>query len=94
MPGRYAKFEASSGLIDSIDRYAYRAPNAQIPVADPPEGGADANPEEQPVPTESSIEARSGDLPAAIHHYQSVLEIDPNHAGAKQALASLQGRAP
>ena len=26
MPGRYAKFEASSGLVTSIDRYAYRAP--------------------------------------------------------------------
>jgi TolA-binding protein len=29
MPGRYAKFEASSGLIASIDTYAYRAPNAR-----------------------------------------------------------------
>jgi hypothetical protein len=28
MPGRYAKFEASSGLLDSIDSYAYRAPKA------------------------------------------------------------------
>jgi len=26
VPGRYAKFEASSGFIDSIDRYAYRSP--------------------------------------------------------------------
>jgi hypothetical protein len=26
MPGRYAKFEESSGLIASVDRYAYRAP--------------------------------------------------------------------
>ncbi|MBW1686701.1 MAG: tetratricopeptide repeat protein, partial [Deltaproteobacteria bacterium] len=29
MPGRYAKFEASSGLIASIDSYVYRAPNAR-----------------------------------------------------------------
>lgn len=28
MPGRYAKFEESSGLIASVDTYAYRAPNA------------------------------------------------------------------
>jgi hypothetical protein len=28
MPGRYAKFEASSGLLVSIDRYAYQAPHA------------------------------------------------------------------
>jgi cellulose synthase operon protein C len=27
MPGRYAKFETSSGLIASIDSYAYQAPN-------------------------------------------------------------------
>ena len=26
MPGRYAKFEWSSGWIDSLDRYAYEAP--------------------------------------------------------------------
>ena len=26
MPGRYAKSEASSGWIDSVDTYAYRAP--------------------------------------------------------------------
>jgi tetratricopeptide (TPR) repeat protein len=32
MPGRYAKFEESSGLIASIDRYAYQAPKP--PVAD------------------------------------------------------------
>jgi hypothetical protein len=29
MPGRYAKFEASTGPIDSIDRYAYRTPSAR-----------------------------------------------------------------
>ena len=29
MPGRYAKFEASTGPISSIDRYAYRAPSAR-----------------------------------------------------------------
>ena len=28
MPGRYAKFEQSSGFIDSIDSYAYRSPKA------------------------------------------------------------------
>ena len=33
MPGRYAKFEASSGWIDSIDTYAYRLPNASEPAA-------------------------------------------------------------
>ena len=28
MPGRYARFEVSSGFIDSIDTYAYRSPAA------------------------------------------------------------------
>ena len=34
MPGRYAKFEASSGLIASIDSYAYQAPKARCSAAD------------------------------------------------------------
>jgi TolA-binding protein len=34
MPGRYAKFEASSGLIDSLDTYAYRVPNAPDDAAE------------------------------------------------------------
>ena len=38
MPGRYAKFEESSGLIASIDRYAYRAPNAGALLAPVSEG--------------------------------------------------------
>jgi tetratricopeptide (TPR) repeat protein len=33
MPGRYAKFEASTGLIASIDIYSYRAPSAPTPKA-------------------------------------------------------------
>jgi outer membrane protein assembly factor BamD (BamD/ComL family) len=47
MPGRYAKFEASSGLIASIDTYAYRAPNARSAGADPAESGEPAS---QPDP--------------------------------------------
>jgi len=30
MPGRYAKFEASSGLLASIDTYAYRRPSSEL----------------------------------------------------------------
>jgi tetratricopeptide (TPR) repeat protein len=37
MPGRYAKFEMSTGLIASIDRYAYRAPNARSTGPEEPE---------------------------------------------------------
>jgi tetratricopeptide (TPR) repeat protein len=39
MPGRYAKFEASSGFLDSIDRYAYQAPSASDSAATAAEGG-------------------------------------------------------
>jgi len=47
VPGRYAKFEASSGLIASLDGYAYRAPGAQPPPASgtaAPATGPDAAP--------------------------------------------------
>jgi outer membrane protein assembly factor BamD (BamD/ComL family) len=42
MPGRYAKFEVSSGLIASLDRYSYRAPVAPAPPV--PEDSAPAAP--------------------------------------------------
>jgi hypothetical protein len=41
MPGRYAKFEASSGLIASIDSYSYRTPQAR--GADAPGSGEPAS---------------------------------------------------
>lgn len=34
MPGRYAKFESSGGLIDSLEAYAYRSPVAPAPRAE------------------------------------------------------------
>jgi hypothetical protein len=59
MPGRYAKFEASSGLIASIDRYAYRAPNAQAAGPEGPErdGGA-SSPEPAPAPRAEGVSAQ------------------------------------
>lgn len=59
MPGRYAKFESSSGFIDSIDSYAYHAPLPPVSesgTADPdpapaemaPEDGGPALPAEEP----------------------------------------------
>jgi TolA-binding protein len=59
MPGRYAKFEASSGLIASIDRYAYRAPNAQAAGPEGPErdGGA-PSPEPAPAPRAEGVSAQ------------------------------------
>ncbi len=46
MPGRYAKFEVSSGFIDSIDSYAYQSPAADDLQSDQPETEAT----EQPAP--------------------------------------------
>ena len=51
MPGRYAKFEASSGLIASIDSYVYQAPNAR-------DAGGDAT--ESPEPA-SQPDSASGE---------------------------------
>jgi len=46
MPGRYAKFEESSGLIASIDRYAYVAPRPVAAVMEEAEAPDTAEPEE------------------------------------------------
>jgi tetratricopeptide (TPR) repeat protein len=61
MPGRYAKFEASSGFIDSIDSYAYRTPT--LPGGAPGDGASERGPDsgeedEQPeVTSEATREA-------------------------------------
>jgi hypothetical protein len=33
MPGRYAKFESSSGLIESVETYTYHTPISQTPIS-------------------------------------------------------------
>jgi tetratricopeptide (TPR) repeat protein len=53
MPGRYAKFEASSGLIASIDRYAYQAPSPRQTGADAP-GIDEATESGEPAPEPAS----------------------------------------
>jgi TolA-binding protein len=77
MPGRYAKFEASSGWITSIDTYAYRAPNAPLaPLAEDEIGEA--------APAASADAAHDGGVleaaPAAsadAAHDGGVLEAAP-----------------
>ena len=45
MPVQYAKSEASSGLMGSVETYTYRAPVPAAPSADPlVPGGSDASP--------------------------------------------------
>jgi tetratricopeptide (TPR) repeat protein len=64
VPGRYAKFEASSGWIASLDRYAYESPKALAlpPPAPEPIDRTTFGPEDS-VPAAPS-EADWGDLPA------------------------------
>jgi hypothetical protein len=57
MPGRYAKFEESSGLIAAIDRYAYRAPNSPAALG---EEGAIGEPTESDAPASDT-----GPVPAS-----------------------------
>ena len=46
MPGRYAKFEMSTGYLESIDRYAYHTPRVDTPATD----GAESPEAEPAVP--------------------------------------------
>jgi tetratricopeptide (TPR) repeat protein len=48
MPGRYAKFEQSSGPLDSVDRYAFAAP--QAPLDAPVEPGESLDPASERPP--------------------------------------------
>ena len=63
MPGRYAKFEESPGLIASIDRYAYRAPRVAPSEPEAPAGEPGAAPADPEAASESA-RRESGD-PAA-----------------------------
>jgi tetratricopeptide (TPR) repeat protein len=71
MPGRYAKFEASSGLIASIDSYAYRLPKTAETAAEETEVGAgtdSGDPASQPdsaIEVESAQEDHAGQTVAA-----------------------------
>ncbi|HEY5656790.1 MAG TPA: outer membrane protein assembly factor BamD, partial [Myxococcota bacterium] len=49
MPGRYAKFEASTGPIRAIDRYAYRVPSARHALAGKPASEEATEAEEPPA---------------------------------------------
>jgi TolA-binding protein len=62
-PGRYAKTEASSGWIASIDTYAYRAPLPPAPPAAVPQAPAEPAGSE-PAPAEPAQAAPAPDEPA------------------------------
>ena len=59
MPGRYAKFEWSSGWIDSLERYAYRSPaQSEVAPAEPEATPAAEPAEDAPAADAPSQEAR------------------------------------
>ncbi len=85
MPGRYAKFEASSGFLESIDTYAYQAPRAPAPA--PEAGGvAEAAP---PAPAGAAAEpaaAPSAPIPvAAAVDGADAVEVPPPASAADEA---------
>jgi hypothetical protein len=57
VPGRYAKFEASSGWIASVDRYAYETPKARASAAPIPEPTEAPISEPTPVGDEAPVPA-------------------------------------
>jgi tetratricopeptide (TPR) repeat protein len=59
MPGRYAKFEESSGLITSIDRYAYQVPEVTAELEAEPAAGGATDSEEPDLPANPAIEVES-----------------------------------
>ena len=69
MPGRYAKFEASSGFLASVDTYAYRSPGAAVQVVDTDVApDADAAREDEsaaPAPPAAPAEAPEAEPAAA-----------------------------
>jgi hypothetical protein len=68
VPGRYAKFEASSGLIASLDSYKYRIPRALESDAQ------DSAPDGAPEADESSPEPAS-DPKAEASYREQILEF-------------------
>jgi hypothetical protein len=65
VPGRYAKFEASSGLIASLEGYAYRIPRALESDAQ------DTAPDGAPEADESSSKPASGSGAEASYREQT-----------------------
>ena len=67
MPGRYAKFEASTGPIDSIDRYAYRTSALRHTLANDTASDAATNSEDPPETPDPSPEAPESEEPSDGH---------------------------
>ncbi len=80
MPGRYAKFESSSGLIESIDSYAYRTPSSE------------ARPELEKT-AEQIMASRTSDSDEASSG-EAALETIPENVEAPADMTPAQGSPP
>jgi TolA-binding protein len=84
VPGRYAKFETSSGLIASIDRYAY-----QPPTAHPADAGGTERVESEPIAPARAAERLSVDVepsaPAGTTAESENVEVAPSAPASTQA---------
>jgi len=65
MPGRYAKFEISTGFLDSIDTYAYRSPGAPDVTDSGQNGEQSVAPAESAVPDDSEESSQTEQEAAA-----------------------------
>jgi hypothetical protein len=81
MPGRYAKFEISSGFIGSMERYAYRSPGAPDP------GVATGEEAEAAPPADPNLPAGPGDEVGRPNKELPDSEI-PDEEYAVQAVAA------
>jgi tetratricopeptide (TPR) repeat protein len=105
MPGRYAKFEASSGFLESVDTYAYRAPNAPDPAmaeaelagGSPeaeaaPEGG-EVSPAAEPEVVEVSPAAEPEVVEVSPASEPEVVEVSPASDDATATGEALEAEA-
>ncbi len=77
MPGRYAKPEASSGWIASIDRYAYQPPKVRSPAADETQVVDSVTDAPAAAPAQTGIFEVAPELPAAAADEALVVETAP-----------------
>ena len=88
VPGRYAKFETSSGLIASLDAYEYRIPHARgsDPEGTKFDGAAESD--------QSSLEPGSGSDAQAVQDEHAVDEGNHLDTGASPGMGHVEFHAP
>ena len=80
MPGRYAKFDARPGLLNSITTYTYRTPRADIPAAPTTSAG----PELELVVDDTASEAQ--DAPVSADEFDQIQQAIVQEPDVTEAL--------